>query len=216
MLCASCERDFNRDFEGYIINSLRRIDTDISNEGKLVHDLDNDKLFIFAVSVVWRASVSRNPFYRGTSSEHVLQLLRLILKERNKASSIAIAMSKMSVTLKRATFHDESIRKCLSSQVIAPVVQVRGERRKRKSVAFAVQGFCIEVHFYRIPTWKAKSSGLMLPGRKTATIPKVNFLHHKLFHGATMVMMDKAVNGKMTKSVARHQQDKERVRNSLP
>jgi hypothetical protein len=81
LLCEGCERTFNRNFDGPLINALKKLDSEISQNGiDRQIDFSADELSHSVVSIAWRICVSPASLYCKVSLDqpHLLELEKLL------------------------------------------------------------------------------------------------------------------------------------------
>lgn len=81
LLCERCECSFNRNFDGPLINALKKLDTEISQNGiDRQIDFSVDELSHSIISIAWRICVSTAPLYCKVSLDqmHLFELEKLL------------------------------------------------------------------------------------------------------------------------------------------
>ena len=145
-LCGGCEMHLNTSYEGYSISVLRGHGgvAKKSDAGVTFSGIENDRIRMFFISILWRAVCSNHDSYSGAvlpyefCKNNTVEKLRLAIYENSDIPSNLV-----SVKLSRVIDSSGGLNAVvLKDLIVAPFHRPFGEKRK-VSVNFMVEGFLI-------------------------------------------------------------------------
>lgn len=171
LLCADCERLLNERYDSYGIAVFRGHEGEVRRESSGVHLLriDQRRLRMFFLSVLWRISVSSHPNYSNIDlpSEWEDDLRAALYEGRPIPDSrYTVAVYKLRDSTDPGGFSNEDLR----NFIVSPFARGYGQF---VSVCFPFLGFFVETFFPKVPERFAKRSGV-LRGRSPVFVAPYN------------------------------------------
>ena len=201
LLCENCEGLFNREFDGPLVNALKKWDRKITQEGfGATFEYCPSQLAQSLASIFWRASVSSAEMYKAAniSQQDRATLLRIVTGPR------ADALKQCSCLVQRLYDKTPSEEGGFSqyqiSQIILPVTAYRigWERKTYIYFAFAVimQGFLCVVVIPRLQHAKRNKPGYLRLGNLKQHAPALHFMDYPPLADAMVTGLRKQLDGK--------------------
>jgi len=164
-LCNDCEGLLNNEYEHYSLRVLRggagrvtKLDGGIS-----FNEIDQHKLNMFFLSILWRASVSRHKAYSGVFlGKDINEYLRVSL-----FSNVRIPIGNISVRLSRLCDKNDSRGFSMSSLkqlILSPFFN-------GSEYCFAFEGFLVKISFPGIKLSKRSAAGVIRSNKKILLVP---------------------------------------------
>lgn len=174
LLCETCERKLNRNYDSYGIAVFRGHQGAVSkhSEGVDLLRVERRRLRMFFLSVLWRISVSNHPSYLNISLPHALD--EDLRNAFNTESSIpdsryTVAIYKMRDSTPMKGFGDDTLR----GFIAAPFARNYGVFM---SVCYPFFGFLVEIFLSRVPKQYLKRRGVIFGSSPVLSIPYVEVL----------------------------------------
>lgn len=164
LLCATCEANFNRQYDAYGIAVFRGYEGVIHKDtsGVSLLRIDCRRLRMFFLSLLWRISVSRHASYANVSlpAEWEEDLRLALLAGRVIPSSrYNVAVFRLRDSTKVGGFTPETLR----GFITAPFPR-RSKELGVVSVCYAFFGFFVETFLPRLPPAMSRYRGVLKPG----------------------------------------------------
>lgn len=202
LLCKECEGDFNRRFDGPLVNAFKAWDKKITRQGfDARYEFSPDKIAQALISIFWRASESQNEMYINSkvAINEKKQLLSIIKNDQtfvleNCSCSIHRIYDKTSE--ENGGFSQEVI-----SQIILPVNAYHikwGKSQASKGFGFSVllQGFLCHLIIPKLPKTKSNKPGFLKTGNRKLHAPPYYLLNYEPLKGVLLTGYSKHIHGK--------------------
>lgn len=197
LLCARCEGDFNKWFDGPLVNAFKRWDKKFIESGagaKL--DFSAEQMAQGLASIFWRASVSGNDLYSGAkvSPKDTQRLLEIVRVEPQRVFKMC-SCSIWRLYDKRQHTSPSDI-----SQIILPVTahSISFEKQKKGgyfSLTAVFQGFLSQLFIPKLPYLARNSPQFLRPNSSTLIAPMKHFVDYEPLLNAILRGMDKEIAG---------------------
>lgn len=201
ILCRDCESLFNREFDGPLVNALKKWDRKIRQEGfGAIFEYCPSQLAQSLASIFWRASVSSAEMYKGAaiSQRDRASLLRIVTGPRDDA------LTECSCSIHRlfdkTPSEDGGFSLDQITQIILPVTAYRigwnGKPPKYFAFAVIMHGFLCIVVIPRLPHAKRNTPGYLRSGKLKQHAPALHFMDYPPLADAMVTGLRKQLDGK--------------------
>lgn len=209
LLCAACEGEFNRQFDGPLANALKTLENEILLQGVQASiEFSADQIAHAVVSIAWRVNRSPAPMYSGVKLHRIHELeldrlLKLPAPEVLKHCSVRVAR-----LVDPSADLGKGFRQAVMGQFIkTPQIYTVRTKRRGKSHGFGMDwtmfGFLINLVVPRLTYPKSKSFGGLKPGQATIQAVPTDVLEYAPLGDALLAGYAAHAEGRMTPALKR-------------
>lgn len=204
ILCKPCERDFNRWFDGPLVNVMKAWDRRIQSEGFSARiEFSPNQMAQSLASIFWRASVSKNDMYAEAKVSSIDAETLLSLVQGDDEAVLKLSSCSIRRLSDRRYKNHDGFGQDVVSQIILPVsANHLSWGRKKSNIHFGfsvvVQGFLCQLVIPRLPALKRNKPGFLHPKNMQLHAPPMHLLDYKPLMDSMVAGMAKHLDGLST------------------
>lgn len=181
LLCRNCEGLLSKEYEKYSLEFLRGRYKVEDHKGYLIyHGFDFERFYLFALSILWRASIASSPQWQGvTFPEGLIKVIGTCIKSKNLKLSASQSLDNFfKICLVKVTDKESLVRLTIDEMII-PFGRSQGNDVKDGVVYyFMAEGFLF-LYYFKVENdihvaFKERYQG-QLRKRSLIKIPKINY-----------------------------------------
>jgi hypothetical protein len=209
LLCAACEGDFNKNFDGPMTNALKRLDNQIISHGLDTHiDFEANQLAHAVVATAWRICLSPAHMYSEVtiSSQHMRELDVLVRKPTHEIlRNCSVKISRLSDSTPESTggFGQEVMRQFIKAPEVYSIKTKKNGKFNRFAMDWTMFGFLVHLIVPQLPYPKSQNFGGLKIGANRIKANSVNMLDYAPLRDALVAGYAAQHEGRVTPSLRR-------------